>query len=744
MWLGRGVDAVSWAWLIPGTLGLFVAWRWAFPRPGLRRALLLTMVALLGMVRLGWWRQALPGTLSPGQTTIQGRVVAVEAGRFSTRLAVEVAPPRRGRVRVGISGPQRHQLTPGDVVTVSGELAPLGGATNPGQSDPRLRWHAAGVYWELDGQLLSVRDEPETWDRVRSLLGRSLEGSFSPEDAGLLRALLFGDTSRLAPQLMEQASASGISHLFSVSGLHASVVGLAGTYVAAKAGLGRAAPLCGLGTVVLYAGLCRMGPAVIRAAIMYGLGVAAHLARRRLHSLASLSTAGLVVLWLWPSWLYTAGFQLSFAAVAGMVLIAPILQSRLTRLPRVIGASLATSTAVQLATIPILGWHFGRLAPVGILVNLVAVPAAMAALVGGVITAVMGLFSNPLGRILGVPVSAALRVLEYSAVLGSGLPGASVAIPAFGLFGAAAYYLLLASCLDRPSRRRRALVLAACTILVWSIAVPGASGLEVVIFDIGQGDAILLRVVGGPVVLVDSGPPGLAASPAAFTIVPYLRRAGVRGIDVLLITHAHDDHYGGALDVLRAFPCRYLVVATPHAGWPRPELVDAVSRTGGEVRVVHAGEQLQVGAIGLKILHPPPGFLDEPNNSSLVVRASYGHWSMLLTGDIYAGIERQLLASHRPYLVADLLKVAHHGSLTSSSPEFLAAVGARHAVISSGGKFGHPSPVVMDRLAAAGMRVWRTDLHGAILVTVTARGWTIRGFVGDVGEAKPIVEALVA
>lgn len=744
LWLGRGVDAVSWAWLIPGILGLTAAWRRASPRPSLRLTLLLTLMALLGVVRLAGWREALPGTLSSGPTTIQGRVGVVEAGRFSTRLAVEVASPGRGRVLVGISGPGRHQVTPGDVVTVSGQLAPLGGATNPGQSDPRLRWHAAGVYWELAGQLQSVRDEPDAWEGVRLLLGRSLEGSFSPEDTGLLRALLFGDTSQLASQLREQAAASGISHLFSVSGLHASVVGLAGTWVAAKAGLGRAAHLCGLGAVGLYAGLCRMGPAVMRAAVMYGLGAVAHLARRRLHPLVSLSAAGVVVLWLWPPWLYTAGFQLSFAAVAGMALIVPGLQARLTRLPRLVGSSLATSMAVQLATMPILGWHFGRMAPAGILVNLVAVPAAMAALVGGLATAVLGLVSTTLGAMLSVPVSVALRVLKYSAALGSELPGGSVAIPAFGLAGATTYYLLLTACLDRSSRRRRAWVLAALTIVVWFIAAPVPSGLEVVVFDIGQGDAILLRVAGGPVVLVDSGPPGLMASPAAFSIVPYLRRAGVRAIDVFLITHAHDDHYGGALDVLRAFRCRYLVVATPHAGWPHPELLAAVSRAGGEVRAAHAGQRLQVGAIGLQILHPPRGLVDEPNNSSLVVRASYGQWSMLLTGDIYACVERQLLANHRSDLAADLLKVAHHGSLTSSSPEFLAAVGARHAVISSGGQFGHPSPVVLARLAAAGMRVWRTDLQGAILVTVTARGWTVRSFMGDVGEAEPSAEAQVA
>ncbi|MEW6524704.1 MAG: DNA internalization-related competence protein ComEC/Rec2 [Bacillota bacterium] len=728
--------AAGWLWLL-------AAWRWTAHRPGPRVTLLLFLVVLAGLVRFAWWQTDLPGTLAAGATTIRGRVAEVEAGSFSTRLVVAVESPGRGRVRVTLSGSGQTGVSPGDVVAVSGTLVPLAGPTNPGQSDPRLHWHAAGVFWDLSGRLVAVEPGHHAWASIRSLLQRALERSLPREDSDLLRALLFGDKSRLPRELRESAALAGISHLFAVSGLHASVVGLAGAYLAAKAGLGRLACLAGLAAVCLYAAVCGPGPAIIRAMVMYAVGVTAHLFCRQIDTVVSLNIAALVVLWFWPPWLFTAGFQLSFMAVAGIALLGPVIRAYLGFIPRPLAASLATTTSVQLATLPILGWHFGQVSLAGLLVNIVAVPAALVAVVAGLVTAIVSLVSFTLGGVCGIVVRLALLVLGICARAGSRLPGAAISLPAFGAAATAWYYLVLGACLNRRAHRRRLLGLAALTCLVWGQVMAGPAGFEVVVFDIGHGDAILLRAAQGPVVLVDAGPPGSGSSPAAFTIVPYLRHAGVRAIDVLLLTHAHDDHYGGAMDVLKAFPCRLLMVAAEGDGWPPPQLVDLVLKQGGKVWEAAAGQRLDLGAIRLEVLHPPTGFAGGPNESSLVIRASYGRWSMLLTGDIPAAVERQLLQDYPWQLAADVLKVAHHGSLTSSLPEFLEATGARHAVLSSGGRFGHPSPVVLARLAQAGMTVWRTDRQGAITIRVDARGWEVRGFKTGIGKAPKAVEAMV-
>jgi competence protein ComEC len=294
----------------------------------------------------------------------------------------------------------------------------------------------------------------------------------------------------------------------------------------------------------------------------------------------------------------------------------------------------------------------------------------------------------------------------------------------------------------RPGRRR-VLVLAAVVALVWGRAQVTRTGLEVVFFDVGHGDAVLLLGPEGRAVLVDTGPPGVEMSPAALRVLPYLRQQGVRRLDALVLTHAHADHYGGALDIAAAVACRQLVVATPGDDWPPAQLEAAVRARGGEVRVVAAGDAIRAGRLVLEVLYPPPGFRGDPNAGSLVLMVRYGQWSLLLTGDIPAEVELALVAQAAPHLAAQVLKVAHHGSSTSSHPAFLAATGAAHAVISAGGRFGHPAPAVEQRLREAGMTVWRTDQVGAVIVRVRGGQLEVRGYMCSVGDRAAPVESHV-
>jgi competence protein ComEC len=258
-------------------------------------------------------------------------------------------------------------------------------------------------------------------------------------------------------------------------------------------------------------------------------------------------------------------------------------------------------------------------------------------------------------------------------------------------------------------------------------------------FDVGQGEAVLLETPSKERILIDAGgaPFGGGADVGTRVLMPALWARGVRTLDALLVTHGDPDHIGGATDVVTEFTPRAVWMGVPVARHePTRILLDEARARGIQLVPRRAGEQLQFGDVHVRVLHPPEPDWERRrvrNDDSVVLEIVYAQVGILLTGDISAEVERSLPSQLTPVRTR-VLKVAHHGSRTSSSTELLAGWRPNVALVSAGrgNPFGHPAAEVLRRLEAAGATVLRTDRDGQITLETNGRDVEVRTFLGGV------------
>ena len=601
--------------------------------------------------------------------------------------------------------------------------------------------------------------------RLRNSLARSLTRSLAEPQASLAQTLLLGNRGDIPEEVTQAFRDTGTSHLLAISGLHVGVV-LALLLPISVALLGRRRNLyllLPLGLLWLYALLSGFSSSVERAVIMASIYLLALALGRQRNALPALAfAAALMVAWN-PNDLYDISFQLSFTAVAGIILLAPTLQ-------RVLAAPLdggdlndgwkrgvwlwlvlpaAVSMVAILATLPLLAFNFHRIALLSLPATLLALPALPLAVATSLATALVGLVSTPLGQVVGVvawlPLSYILGIVEGLAQIPQAvLELDSVAGPlVWAYYGDAAALIVFVglrqylpeSLLDRvvhwsprPAVKAGTLLgLASAVALIWAINLSLPDGeLRVTFLDVGQGDAIYVQGPGGEQVLIDGGPDPLPVLRALGERMPFWDRS----LDLVVLSHADADHLGGLPEVLR----RYRVAAVldnpffrDSPGWREWQAVlrekDVTVLQAQEGQVVKLGKELV-----LRVLHPPEpplgGTGADANNNATVLQLRYGDATFLLTGDVELAAELSMM-SQGLELESTVLKVAHHGSRSSTGTEFLERVNPWLAVITAGqgNRFAHPTTEVMGRLVGSmGQEmVFLTCRHGSVEVATDGR-----------------------
>ncbi|MBI4828186.1 MAG: DNA internalization-related competence protein ComEC/Rec2 [Nitrospinae bacterium] len=602
------------------------------------------------------------------------------------------------------------------------------------------------------GSVITRAGEAPNWRRPFENFKRqaaALYAGVEPGVAAILKAALTGDQGLVSGGLRDIYSRAGTAHLLSVSGLHVGFVAGAVFFALKVIAFFALYPVrlrwasAGVPTIFAAVGALSAstlfalftGPTVpaARSAIMAGVYLAAVAMGRGRDFYGAFALAMLIILALDPTALFQTGFQLSFGAVFFIAVFldrwmgapadqdvapgaGPWWRRAVNRSPKVSGYLLVTVFAT-LGTAPLAAYHFNLIPSLGIIANALAVPVFSAAVPLGLLGLVAG---NETLIIL------AAMLVDYATAISAwvaSLPFAYRYIPSISAWTFCFYYAALGAALIYTGRPRAVIgLLAALAFLVTAAAPPLASRWEkkftMRFLDVGQGDATLITWPGGAI-LVDAGARYDAFDVGRAVVAPAIWSAGYAALDGLFLTHADRDHVGGVMGVAeRIAPA--LAVTGAGAGQPH-DLARQAAGIRGTARDAAAGEVLSFpGNLTLEILNPPRGALPYPestNNLSLVMRVVYGATSVLMTGDIDVKVERWLIASGAN-LRADVLKAAHHGAKSSNSPEFLEAVGARHAVISAGygNRFHHPHRDVIRRLAKAGMAVWRTDQEGEIIL----------------------------
>jgi len=509
--------------------------------------------------------------------------------------------------------------------------------------------------------------------------------------AALVSGFLVGAVDQIPRADMDALRLAGISHYVAVSGANVAGFLLLWFIVLGPFGVGgRRRGVLGLLAVFVFAVATRWEPSVVRASLMAGLVLAGRAIGVPVDSWTALGWSGALALLVAPGLTQSIGFQLSVLATAGIMSGGDLLPRSL---PRWLRVSLGPTLAAQAAVTPLLLGVFGSVPLVSPLANLVAAPlVAVVTLLGG------------LGTLGGLEPLVASAILLAELVLD--LAHLAAGFPQLGFAGVAV--VVAAVTAARFSRLRPLLAVTAAVALVWGglggdVVVPPA----VVFLDVGQGDASLILASDGSNVLVDAGPepPALASA---------LRRYGVNRIDLLILTHPHEDHIAGLVGLVgRIYIGRVWIWGTAHTGESWELLSEQLALDGVPIEVPAVGAMEIYGDVSIEVLGPLRRYAGA-NDQSLVLMVSAGSSTVLMTGDIEEAAQADLGT-----MTADVLKVPHHGGATSSL-SWLAAVDPAIAVVSVGDNdYGHPAPEVLEVLNSLGAFVLRTDQTGDVTIQLT-------------------------
>ncbi len=601
--------------------------------------------------------------------------------------------------------------------------------------------------------------------RIRCGIQAELERRFPAPDGNdisptgaVLEALLLGEDGRLDEATVENLQKTGLYHLFAISGGHIAILNVLLFSLFRLVRMSpRASRLALAAFLVFYTILVEGSPSVLRATFMTLAYLTGRLLWKDVHVLNTISASALFLLLVNPSSLFDAGFQLTYVATLSIILFTPPLLKKLPRLPLKATELACLSVAAALGVAPLIARSFNRVTLSSLLLNLVAIP--LVGLIMGVgyaflpFAAAFPAAAGPPAAVLGFLVTVFGRVshaLDPFPFLSFRVPTPRAGI----VFG---YFLFLGTSLVRPRfRGQRVFVGAGFSLFFFVLVVspfrPGSPELRVTMIDVGQGESLLVEFPGRRTMLIDGG--GLAASSfdvGERVVSPVLWRKGIKKVDYLVLTHPHPDHLDGLVAVARNFrvgefwegwPTRVdglyadLLRALP-SGVIRRRCGRGFRRREGEVSIVvlHPEMPAVAGISGWRAAAAGPGPVAAGNDDSLVIKIALGRTAFLLTGDVGAGAEQELLEAGLD-LGSAVLKAGHHGSASSTSTAFLTAVQPKAVLVSAGegNTYGFPSPEVLGRCRSAEAEVFRTDIDGAVEISADGRRLLVRKAAGSAAK----------
>lgn len=745
------------------TCFFFLCFALAFllPQQKTRNIFLCLTIIFLAAAWSGWNLQVRQSAFKPfwGKTvTIQGIVLQEPQlkNNFTTLLLSTLRLTDSGgqtyplQEKIQLRSAEKIIVQPGEKIKIKILLQPLPQSNNPGQFSYGFYLATQGIKatGEIKGPLVREGLQAGYWVAKGKEKMQNNITSYLPSDyASITQGIVFGEAHSLPPALQESFTRVGLTHVLAASGQNMVII----TTLFLALGTLLSLPLSWitlvtLAFIFLYTLAAGSSPSVVRAAIMAALALGASLFGRPRDLLTSVAGAGLLILFFQPLALWNVSFQLSFAAVLSLFFLTPYLERWLAFLPTSLIKPLALVLAVELGVTPLTIYYFQQFSLVAFLANIFILPFLEGVLILGLLLAVLG-FGPPF---LAQGIAGFLWLLLKIALLFTNklasLPGALIETSSPSVVGLIFYYLALASflyILTKRVRKKQELTIGAltCVLVVFGFIMSNSfsSSLKITFLDVGQGDAIFLQTPGGQNILLDGG-----GQPAYFQkkrevgeqiLLPFFRKQGIRKLDLLLVSHFHEDHIGGLKTVLEQVPVKKLFLGQKaiednpgaQAFW---QLVEEKQLPWAQLR---AGQTILLDSgIVLQVLHPGGQLLEgthsDLNNNSLVLKLVYQNFSLLLPGDLEAEGEVDLLARERENLASDVLKVGHHGSAFSSQEEFLQAVAPKIAVISVGrhNSFGHPSPQTLATLEKRKIKIYRTDRDGAIIIETKGDGYLVK------------------
>ena len=674
------------------------------------------------------------GTTRSGRQSIVVRLSAARLGdmAFETRQNIIAYLP------------EGETVAAGQTVSLRGRIEPLSHRRNPGGFDEFLHNKSRGIEYKMFPDMVEtggvVHSVTSVLATVQSRLAHVYQTALPEREAALLQSMILGDRSALDAELAQLYRLGGIFHIICISGVHISIIAL---FLHKLFGLGlskRVRSVLIIVILLLYCILTGASVSTVRAVVMCAVLVGATLMFKNRDVLTSISFAAICLLLFQPLYLWHVGFQYSFSAVYGLVILTEPLEYGFIRLQKrlpvlqplfglpIYGKYMSGCLAAALATLPVMMAHFHYALPYAVVVNLLVVPTIAVTTISGFAVGLLGLFSNEAAVFAaGIPFTL-LRFYEFLCRIFVTLPGAMITTGTISAFTAAGLYglmgvlaILLRARQQERLKWKRIFIGASAAFAMYVLvlaAIPQTPSFT--LLDVGQGDSMVLRH-GRTTFVVDGGGVfgrEIGTNVGTTVLAPYLSHGGVSRVNAAFVSHTHADHVVGIIELLdiKRVDMLFLPFGAPHEDAELYHiLLETAARNDVPVITLQRGDVVEMGGLRVECLHPSADSFGHVNNMSLLLRVSVGDTSFLLTGDLYIAAETAII-ENGICVSADVLKLGHHGSRTSSSEAFLQRVAPSLSVVSTGQRnmFGHPHREVTDRLAEMGIPLLNTANDGAV------------------------------
>lgn len=652
--------------------------------------------------------------------------------------------------RVLVYNEAKEDIHIGQTVRIAGEALFFEPAYNPGNFDQKLYYRKQGIHgavWAEDVEIIdkTMRLFADRLYELRIAWKSVFLRHMPAEDGTALSAMILGEKAEMDKGLKELYRANGIGHVLAISGLHLSFIG-AGLYQLLRRATGsyKMGGVAGIAFLLLYVLLIGFTVSAVRALVMFLFRVGADMAGRHYDAPTALSVAAAIVLLWRPLSVYDGGFWLSFGAVMALLVVVPSIQR--SAYPRegwghvwnMALQGLAASVGINLAILPILLYYFFEFPLYSFLLNLLVIPLMSALLFLGLAGSLSAIWLPPVSGLLFLICRGILWIYEMSCKITLHLPGARLVIGRPRIWQIAVYYgiLILGMILLRyvlSAKGRAAIFLWAIGIAILTARFGETGKLTAVILDVGQGDGIFMRGPEGRTYLIDGGSSDVKRV-GQYRLESFLKSQGVGRLDYVLVSHGDSDHMNGVEELIERqdIGVRIGTLALPsEEAWDEAlaGLAEKAESYGVRVAVIEPGQSIREGEMTVTCIQPGnmemggDAGLEPGNAASMVLAVRYGGFDMLLTGDVEEEGERRLtkiLEEQYQGCEWEVLKVAHHGSKSSSAEGFLQQIRPAYAFISAGkeNRYGHPHEETIKRLTDVGSKVYSTQENGAITVEV--------------------------
>lgn len=567
---------------------------------------------------------------------------------------------------------------------------------------------------------------------IQKYIKDTRNGTLTDEEGNLLLAILLGDKDKLSEDIQESFKTSNLSHMLAVSGAHVSYIILGLTYVLQNSIIGKKnGKIVCIFFLLVFMAITNFTPSVTRACIMAVLTLFSGIIYRKSDVYTNISVAALITLIFNPYSLLDLGFQLSYGGTIGIIIFIKRIQEKKSnsKVINYIKQMALVSIYANIIIIPIMMYHFNTVSFTFIISNIMASPILGIIVITGFLFIIASITVKPLTRLIAIFIKPILSILIKISQICSKLPFSNILVVTPYMFNVISYYAIILYCIKSKKNNKCKIIICLLIVLILInfIIYIFPQKLRIFFIDVGQGDSTLIITPDKKTVLIDGGGSD-SFDVGKKVLLPYLLDRRILKIDYVLISHFDTDHCGGILTIMEKVKVKNIIISEQAEHSENYERFKKLM-IHKKIRLIEVkkGDKIKIGRYSeFKILFPTSRLLSENplNNNSIVAQFNYNNFKMLFTGDIEKLAEQQILKAEKAEIRADILKVAHHGSKTSSIPEFIKAVKPKIALIGVGknNTFGHPNQQTIKNLENIKCRIYRTDLQGEIIIKIDQKG----------------------